>query len=168
MSIRIKSVKKILLKILNYLIVVLLILIIVGTLLNKGGAPTIRGYKVLNVLTGSMEPSINIGDLILVKETPIKELKLEDIITYKTENNSTLVTHRINKINENGTFITKGDANNTEDIGEVCEEQIQGKIVFKVRKLGGIMIFLKQNIVVVIILLTLILFIPEIIRGIKN
>lgn len=163
-----ESLKKILLRILNYLVILVLILVIVGVLLNKGGAPTIMGYKVLTVLTGSMEPELNVGTLILVKETPIKELKIEDIITYKTENNSSLVTHRIVEINEDGSLITKGDANNTEDIGEVGEEQVQGKIIFKVSRLGGIMIFLKENIVFVIILLTLILFIPEIVFKIQN
>lgn len=124
------------------------------------------GYKFLTVLTGSMEPEIKVGSLVVVKETPIKELNVEDIITYKTK--SSLVTHRIVKINENGSLITKGDANNTCDIGEVKEDQLQGKVILRLNRLGTIMLYLKQNIKLVILVLIGITFAPEIVKKSKN
>ena len=161
-----KSLKKISSKILYFSVILVLLLIIAGALLSKGEAPTIMGYKFLTVLTGSMEPEIKVGSLVVVKETPIKELNVEDIITYKTK--SSLVTHRIVKINENGSLITKGDANNTCDIGEVKEDQLQGKVILRLNRLGTIMLYLKQNIKLVILVLIGITFAPEIVKKSKN
>ena len=163
-----KSLKKIFSKILYFSVILVLLLIIAGALLSKGEAPTIMGYKFLTVLTGSMEPEIKVGSLVVAKETPINNLKVEDIITYKTKNNSSLVTHRIVKINENGSLVTKGDANNTCDIGEVNEDQLQGKVILKLSRLGTIIQMLKQNIILVILVLIVIMFIPEIIKKSKN
>ena len=162
-----KAFKNILLKILSYLIILILILIIAFSFLSKGDTKAIMGYRFLTVLTGSMEPELNVGSLILVKEIPLNDLKVEDIITYKTQNNGSLVTHRIVKINDNGSLISKGDANNTEDIGEIKESQIQGKVIFSISKMGEVLLYLKQNIIIVIAILIIILFAPEIIRKIK-
>lgn len=161
-----KSLKKISSKILYFSVILVLLLIIAGALLSKGEAPTIMGYKFLTVLTGSMEPEIKVGSLVVVKETPIKELNVEDIITYKTK--SSLVTHRIVKINENGSLITKGDANNTYDVGEIKEDQLQGKVILRLNRLGTIMLKLKQNIILVILVLIGITFAPEIVKKVRK
>jgi signal peptidase len=161
-----KSLKNIFSKILYFSVILVLLLIIAGALLSKGEAPTIMGYKFLTVLTGSMEPEIKVGSLVVVKETPIKELNVEDIITYKTK--SSLITHRIVKINENGSLITKGDANNTCDIGEINEDQLQGKVILRLNRLGTIIQTLKQNIILVILVLIGITFAPEIVKKVRK
>lgn len=110
---------------------------------------TINGYGVLEVVTGSMEPTIRIGDLILI-DTKAKEYKPEDIITfYDVE--GVFVTHRIVSI-ENGMMITKGDNNNVED-APLNTDRIIGKYVTKLDGFGRISATLKSPFVMAMILL---------------
>lgn len=85
------------------------------------------GFSFFEVQTGSMEgnldDSISVGDWIIVKYT--NNIELQDIITFQKDGN--FITHRV--IEEyNGTYITKGDANNTKD-DPVSREQVVGKVV---------------------------------------
>ena len=85
------------------------------------------GYTTFEVQTGSMvgdkEDSINAGDWIIVKKT--NNIQLEDVISYQKD--GAIITHRV--IEEyNGTYITRGDANNAKD-DPVSREQIVGKVV---------------------------------------
>ena len=96
----------------------------------RGKAATVFGYNVLHVVTGSMEPTISEDDYILVQKTDIAGLKPDDIIAYYSEDpeiRGKLVIHRIIEIHEDGTFVTKGDANPVEDELAVRPDQIVGK-----------------------------------------
>ena len=88
------------------------------------------GYTIFSVATGSMQPTLNINDIIIIKITD--EVKEGDIITF-SENNE-FITHRVLKKN-NETFITKGDSNNTED-NPVNKENIIGKFVCRIPVIG--------------------------------
>lgn len=89
-------------------------------------------YKLVGIETGSMTPSIKIGDAVVIDKTYDKnKLKEKDIIAYINSDNI-LVVHRIIRINSDGTYVTKGDYNNTADSGFVKESQIQGKVAFKI------------------------------------
>lgn len=88
------------------------------------------GYSIFEVQTGSMEDTINAGDWIIVKLT--KKVKINDIITYELENN--FITHRVIEIYK-GTYITKGDANNTKDL-PIDQKQVVGKVVSVLGNLG--------------------------------
>ena len=93
------------------------------------------GYAYLLVATGSMTGTINQGDLIIVKKTD--DYALGDIVTYIEADGKYPVTHRIvNYGPEEGTFITKGDANLSADIHPVSVEQIAGEVVFVIPKVG--------------------------------
>lgn len=83
----------------------------------------IFGYSVLSTETGSMSPTIEKGDIVIIKIGD--EIKENDIITYKKEN--VLITHRIVKI-EGDSIIAKGDYNNTED-DPIKKDEIIGKTV---------------------------------------
>ena len=98
-------------------------------------------YKTSIVLSGSMEPTINVDDYIIIKKE--KELNVNDIIVYKT--NKGLVVHRIVEINSNN-IITKGDANNTVD-QPISKEQVVGKYVGKIKYLGRIIKFMQEPII---------------------
>lgn len=82
--------------------------------------PRILGYQTSTMLTGSMSPLINPGDVVVTVPTPVSEIRVGDIITYHipVEDNR-VETHRITKIttNADGTTAinTKGDANNGAD-----------------------------------------------------
>ena len=88
---------------------------------------------------------IEVGDLILSKKIDPKELKVGDVISY-LENNS-VVTHRIIRIeNVNGalSFITKGDANNTEDTDPVAADMVVGRFTTRIPMLGDFIYFLQK------------------------
>lgn len=110
------------------------------------------GYSIFNVVTGSMSGTIEIDDYVVVRVT--KDIKLNDIITYKDGN--TLVTHRVVEIVGNR-LITKGDANNTDD-NSISLSDVVGKVVMVIPKAGIWKNVLMEPKVLVTILITLILF----------
>jgi signal peptidase len=66
------------------------------------------------VLTGSMRPGIQPGDVVVVRPVPTDELKVGDVIAYLPPAHTTPVLHRIVSIDSSG-LVTKGDANNVAD-----------------------------------------------------
>ena len=100
--------------------------------------PKIMGYSNAIVLTGSMEPSISAGDMLIFKTE--KEYGEGDIIVFKSDN--MLVTHRIIEKTPGG-FITKGDANNTEDEALVSQSQVVGKLKWVIPFFGFVVNFFK-------------------------
>ena len=81
------------------------------------------GYTFFETQTGSMRDEINPGDWIVVKIT--KDVEIKDVVTYKQDDD--FITHRIIEAYK-GTYVTKGDANNTKD-EPIDESQIIGKVV---------------------------------------
>lgn len=92
------------------------------------------GYTYFNIKTGSMEDTINIDDYVFVKVS--NDIKENDIVSYVQDGK--VVTHRIIRFEDDGTVITKGDANNTED-DPIEKEQIIGPVV-KVGKQYGVVL----------------------------
>lgn len=91
-------------------------------------APMIAGYKPVVVLSGSMEPTYPVGSVIYYKHAPFEAIQQGDAITFHAGEGA-LVTHRVAKKNElAATFVTKGDANETEDPNEVSYQQVAGKV----------------------------------------
>lgn len=100
------------------------------------------GYKMYTVVTESMVPEYNLYEMLIVKETPAKELKMNDDITYRgavSDFKGKIVTHRVRQIKPqaDGTyrFVTKGIANEYLD-PEISETQILGKVVYKTKLLS--------------------------------
>ena len=96
------------------------------------------GYGTAVVLTGSMEPTIMIDDLIIVAETDGYEEG--DVVVYQS--GSALVVHRIVEV-EPDTVITQGDANNAPD-APVRKEMIKGEVVGVIGGVGGLARLLKS------------------------
>jgi signal peptidase I len=120
------------LKIFEYIILVLglvfLTFVFIST--SRGKAVDIFGMNVLHVVTGSMEPTIEEGQYVLVIEKDMDNLREEDIIAYYSEDPDVygkIVVHRIVDINDNGTYVTKGDANVSADDYHVRKDQIIGR-----------------------------------------
>ena len=133
-------IKKFFLKIVNIVSVILIIfsvfvlLTVVTT--KKGDVPRVFGYSLFRVMTGSMEPTMPIDSLILVKQTEPAELREQDVISFFSRDPALMGevnTHRIIKIeqyHDQYVFYTKGDANNIEDRYETFDKDIVGKVVF--------------------------------------
>ncbi len=110
------------------------------------------GYSIFEVQTGSMAETINAGDCIIVSLT--KKVKLNDIVTYKSGND--YITHRIIEV-YNGTYVTKGDANNAKD-KPIDQNQIIGKVVGIWSNFGILRKTLFNPSVLIALIITLFLF----------
>ncbi len=111
------------------------------------------GIKTFIIVSGSMEPFLNIGDIIFVETADEKELEENDIISFRE--GESIVTHRIIGItdDEEPKYVTKGDNNNVKDSNEVDYKDIEGKYVGKISYLGYVVIFLKNKVVIICIIL---------------
>lgn len=119
-----KKVLNITKKIVDFIIILLIIVLASLTIsnkLSKEKVTKIGDYYIFFVASGSMEPTLNVGDVMISKES--NDYKEGDIVTYKLNKN--YITHRIIKINEDE-IITKGDANIIEDV-PIKKEQIKAK-----------------------------------------
>lgn len=118
-------------------VILINVTVIVSSYIHSDEIPSVFGIKPVAVLSGSMEDTFMTGDLIFVQKTDTASLKENDVICYLQDGQA--VTHRIVEVEqgEDGTvsYITKGDANNTEDRERVNPEQVQG--VWNGGKLGG-------------------------------
>lgn len=148
---------KLLKKIVTAIISIFLILLITFNiynfvsinLLHKDMAK-VAGYALLEVVSGSMEPTIMVGDLIII-DTNCKEYKNDDIITFRDINDA-FVTHRIKSIDyDKNIMITQGDANDSRDEA-MSTSAIVGKYVVKIPAMGKVMAALKNPLVMVLIL----------------
>lgn len=97
-------------------------------------------YHVYTVISGSMEPAIPTGSLVYIKEMEPKDVQVDDVIAfYGTKDAASIITHRVveNRVLM-GEFITKGDANEDNDMNPVTYNQYMGKMVRSIPKIGGI------------------------------
>lgn len=159
-----KNRKKKIIRIITTPVVVLILLLAIYTgyfkFIKKSNNISFFGYKQYIVMTGSMQPSYNIGDLIFEKEIAKEDIKLNDVITYSLENGQDTVTHRvIDIIEENGEtyYQFKGDNNNSPDPDLVTYEQIQGKVIYKIDRLGSLIAEFVSGTGVILILIIFIL-----------
>lgn len=125
----------------------------------NGKVVTVFGHSVLRVVTGSMTPSISVGDYIIVEKIPQEDLKVGDIISFYSEADEIMGmvnTHRIYEINPDGSYVTKGDANMIEDDAPVHYDRVIGKYIGKSRFLRWLGSFAdKQKLIMSIIILVL-------------
>lgn len=110
--------------------------------------PITGNYKVMTVLSGSMEPTIKMGSIVVVK--PQENYKIGDIITFTSYNKKkTPITHRIYDMEVVGgypVYITKGDANNAPDPKKITKKDIIGKVIFSIPYVGYAVDFARKPI----------------------
>ena len=137
-------------------------LILLILLIGFSTLPIPGNYKLYSVMSGSMEPSIHKGSVMVVK--PADSYKENDIITFNTSDSETTITHRIIKkeiIEKQTIFTTKGDANDAEDRELISSNDIVGKAIYQIPLLGYPMSFTKTKeglIFLVIIPATIIIY----------
>ncbi len=152
---KIKIVAKYLLNFLTGAVIVSIFFALYGlfqmTILDRDYA-TYFGYSLFEVESGSMEPTINIKDVVIVKHTD--NIKKDDIITYKSE--KSFITHRVVEVTGNK-VVTKGDFNNHED-KTIPKKTVIGKVVKVIPKFGVWKKILLSPVVVVAMFLTIVLF----------
>lgn len=165
-----------------FLIFIVIISIIIATLsgiiiikesISPYEVPDIMGIKPFIVLTGSMEPIIKAGDLVLVKEVNENELKINDIIAFRYTKEDEALIHRIVGIEEyegKTFFTTKGDNNQTEDKLNIEYKNIEGIYSFRIGKIGEIAMFIrtKQGIAISLLAITTIFFLWQFVKSLKR
>ncbi len=146
--------RKVLNIVIYMMIFVILILLLYSIIQRKTTGEkytNLFGYTFLEVVTGSMSGTIEIGDGVIVKLT--SDIKEKDIIVYKKE--EILITHRLIKMEDNS-LLTKGDANNVQD-DPITKDVVIGKVIFVIPNIH----FWKKAIVVILIILICIYVIAQ-------
>lgn len=151
------------------LILAVLILIAVTLVISTFDIP--GNYKILIVQSGSMEPAIKMGAIVITK--PQVDYQKNDIITFsEPADPKVLVSHRIvgiEKKDGNTSYVTKGDANEDPDTEKRPEQSVVGKVLFSVPFVGYLVNFAKtkNGLLMLIIIPSVLIVINEII-NIKN
>ena len=155
-----KIFKTIILAFLGMLLIINLIMLY-QTNVKKEEIPRIGNISVFNIVSESMEKTINVNDLIVIKKCKQEELQKGDIITYKKKDGS-IVTHRIIKINKEAgqnLYTTKGDNNEIEDEEKIKHEQIFGKYLIRIKGVGKIAQRLQKSNGLISVALIIIIFV---------
>lgn len=144
-----------LLSIISLFLICLMFYVISGKIAEKKGKTPLFGFY--TIISPSMEPNINVYDVVLVKKTNINKLKKGDVITFYSTNNyfgDTPITHRIVNIDNRASITVKGDHNEKADNEKVIPKNIIGKVILVIPSLGRLQFFLasKSGFVVAIII----------------
>lgn len=173
-----KKVKKIF-DIVQWILVAIVILVGVVLVLSRYDTPL--KFRLLSVQSGSMEPKIKVGSLVVVRSKDNYEK--DDIITFRSERNrKESVTHRIVEVfedKETGAFSyeTKGDANESVDGERILKKRVIGKVNFTIPYLGYPISFVQTQtgfLVLIIVPGTILIYTElvniknEVIKIIKN
>ena len=140
-----------------FAILIFFILLNILSLNNK----SLFGFRIYRVISGSMQPALQIGDVIIIKEADNYAEK--DIITY--DNGLTTITHRIKSINGDE-IITEGDANDAPD-KPITRNRILGKYFFRISTFSVFSIMLTGKTIYLIMMLVLFAIIDRVTRNIE-
>ncbi len=133
--------------------------LIVQAVVKPEETPAFFGYKMYVIISGSMQPELDVGDIVIVKKINPNELKKDDVISFRK--GQTIITHRIVDVENTEQklqFLTKGDNNNTNDKDLVSEKEIEGIVVNKIKNLGKIVLKLRDKTLIIIIILIYYMF----------
>lgn len=149
-------------KIVNIISIILLIFLVIFVAFSlvsriMGETPSIFGNYIFRVSSDSMEPTLMVGDVILVQSADAEDIQKGDIVTYKSQSGSMYgreVTHRVVSEPEikNGTYYyqTQGDAKGAPLDKMITYDQIEGKYVRKLTLIGKFFNFISTPVGVVL------------------
>ncbi len=143
--------------------IILVILLIIGAAMfyfnmkiksyEKQGLEFTAPFGMYTIISGSMEPNIDVYDVVIAVEQDIDKIKIGDVITFISSwdlNYGYTVTHRVVGISKTSTgevqLTTKGDNNPTSDGGKVTQTNLIGKVVGRIPQLGRLQSFLATKI----------------------
>lgn len=151
---------------------VLVILVVLFALMLVGAR--LIGLNVYTVISGSMEPTYSVGDLIYVKKVAPESIRVGDPITFVMNEDLVVATHRVVAVDAaNQRFTTKGDANEVEDAAPVHFNNLIGKPVFALPLLGFVSNWVQNppGIYIAVVggtALLLAVFLPDIVSGFRK
>lgn len=171
---KIKKIIQIVWKVLHILIVFGVILMFAFAVVQKSSnnRKSILGIKIFTVITGSMIPVYDIGDILIVKDVQPEEIKVDDDIVYVGEKGTyrnKTITHRVQEIKQkedgNYSIITKGVANLARD-PEINQTQVLGKVIGQVSIFSFILKLITN--IYVLILIPVVILIYKNVKRIIN
>lgn len=127
--------------------------IITARVVFKKDLPKVFGFAQIIVISGSMEPAIKVGDLLIIHEQD--SYKVKDMVTFRQDKR--FVTHRIIEL-RNDEVVTQGDVNNVPD-EPIKLFQVEGKVFLRIPRVGDFILFLKTPFGILMLSLAAILLI---------
>ena len=159
-----------LLSMISLFLICLMFYVISSKIAEKKEKTPLFGFY--TIISPSMEPNINVYDVVLVKKTNINKLKKGDVITFYSTNNyfgDTPITHRIANIDDRTSIIVKGDHNEKADNEKVIPKNIIGKVILVIPSLGKLQFFLasKSGFIVAIIIPAIVIITDDVYKIMK-
>lgn len=109
-------------------------------------------FGVYVIISPSMVPNINVYDAVVTMRVPTEKIEMYDVITFLSKDidtHGTPITHRVVGIveTEDGKigYRTKGDNNNTEDNALIMEDEVIGKVLFRIPMIGYVRNFITSK-----------------------
>lgn len=165
-----EKIKKIIYTVMVLLTIVMFAFAVVQRISNNEKG--IFGIKIFTVISWSMVPVYDIGDILIVKEIETQEIKVDDDIVYRGERGAVkdkTITHRVVEVNkkEEGdyTIITKGVANIARDPA-ITGDQVYGKVIGHITIINFILKIIFSG--YILILIPVIIIIRKNIKRFKN
>ena len=175
-----KKFLRILLDTISVVIIIAAVIVLLNVaVVHKGEPPQLFGYSMFRVLTGSMEPEIPTGSMVIVKHQNTSDYVVGDVITFHSTDptlKGSINTHRLIEITGEGNFTvfhTKGDANMIADPYSVDPSDVIGKVVV-ISKVLGFIVNLFSNplifaaVVVIPLIIVMICNIVNVVKTTKN
>jgi signal peptidase len=133
--------------------VLLLILIVSGSLFTI--ISPFFGWRTEVVISGSMEPAIRTGSIVIVRPTHTEAIQTGDVIMFFSPDRKSLTTHRVVGVESDSglRFITRGDANKNADMNAVEPGQVVGTVVHTIPYIGLLVQFIKTPLGFILFLL---------------
>jgi len=128
-------------------------LVLTALLLIVSALPVTGNIRFMVVQSGSMEPAIKMGSVVMVR--PTEDYNVGDIITFQRRGEANSTTHRIVDIRVVGgesVYTTQGDANNAPDLREFRKSEVMGKTLFSIPYFGYLVVFAQKPIGFVLII----------------
>lgn len=145
--------------------------LIIKSLTKSDEVPKVAGYCPMIVLTDSMYPLIQSGDLIICQTIDAEAVEASDVIAFfdPAGSGTSIVTHRVVEVIEEGntiSFRTKGDANNAEDSALVPADNLVGIYKSRIPSAGNIAMFMQttQGLIICVIVPIIALVLYDVIR----
>ncbi|MDR3541171.1 MAG: signal peptidase I [Desulfosporosinus sp.] len=136
---------------------VIVVFFTVTSKFSKDGTSKLGKYQMMEVLSGSMSPVFNAGDVVVVDANGKPLYNTGDVITFKDPQDlKRVITHRVIEVLQQEkqiSYRTKGDANNTDDLKPVPAANIIGQEKFRIPYLGWVLEFAKTKLGVVLLVI---------------
>ena len=116
------------------------VLVAAATLFAAASIGRAYGYHTLTVMSGSMQPRLHPGDVVVGRRISAAEARAGDVISFRDPSRSgRVITHRVLRVRLVGThfkFVTRGDANTGVERWAIPVGGSVGRVSFRIEKLG--------------------------------